>query len=189
MKISFILLFLINFCFSLIPTWNFDKNAVPFFWSDQPNYREIEACKDSKYQLLNTYTKNGDGTITVQHKLSITKNSNTNVKIVQFGSMEVFYDVADFGQIICPRGKFHPHDSNGDEISISISAPEKDWYLKCVKHGTGVFLAFYLDKDSHALYGYLGNYDKHIWDGGNEFQQILYNLKIKDNMLDSNNLT
>ena len=188
MKISFILLFLINFCFSLIPTWNFDKNAVPFFSSAQPNYREIEAYKDSKYQLLNTYTKNGDGTITVQHKLSITKNSNTDVKIVQFGSMEVFYDVADFGQIICPRGKFHPHDSDGNEISISISSPEKDWYLKCVKHGTGVFLAFYLDKDSHALYGYLGNYHKPIWDEENEFQQILYNLKIKDNMLDNNNL-
>ena len=58
------------------------------------------------YRLVNIYKKNNDETISVQHKLYIIKNSNTNIKDVEFGNMEVFYYIARYEQIICPVGKF-----------------------------------------------------------------------------------
>ena len=94
--------------------------------------------------------------------------------------------MANYGQIICPKEKFHPNYSYGNEISISISSPEKDWYLKYVKLWIGVFLVFHLDKDSQSLYGYLSEKEKEYDDKGSKLQQIPYNLKIKDNMLDNN---
>ena len=187
MKNVFFVLSLINFCLSLAPIWKFDENTVPFFSSDSPNHREIETFKDDIYRLVNIYNKNGDGTISVQHKLYITKNGNTVTKDVQFGNMEVFYFIASYGQIICPVGKFYPLDSDGNQINIDISNPDLDWHLKCVGHGTGVFLSYYLNKDSHSLYGYR-DVNGGIWDGGNEYQNQLYDLKIKNNELDNNNL-
>ena len=142
MKNAFFVLSLTNFCLSLAPIWKFDENTVPFFSSDSPNRREIETFKDDIYRLVNIYNKNGDGTISVQHKLYITKNGNTVTKDVQFGNMEVFYFIASYGQIICPVGKFYPLDSNGNQINIDISNPDLDWHLKCVGHGTGVFLSY-----------------------------------------------
>ena len=90
MKNTFILLSLLNLCVPLVPIWKFDENAVPFFTSDSPNYKEIETYNDNMYRLVNIYTKSNEGTISVQHKLSITKNSYTNTKDVEFGNMEVF---------------------------------------------------------------------------------------------------
>ena len=183
----FIILALINLCFSLVPTWKFDQNGVSFFPSDSNN-RDIEAYNYEIYKLTNKYTKNADGTITVQHKLDITKNSNTNSKSVDFENIQVFKYIARYGEIICPEGKYFPHNSDGNQISISISGGDLDYHLKCVGHGTGVFLAFFLNKDSHALYGYLDEKDGGIWDGGNEFHNVLYDLKIDGTMLDNNDL-
>ena len=175
-----ILLALINFCNPLIPTWKLDENGIPFFPSNSQNYKEIVACNDGNYKLTNIYTKNNDGTISVQHKLDITKNSYTNSKNVDFGNMKVFRYVQTYGEIICPEGKYLPLDSDGNQIPISITSPNLDYHLKCVGHGTGVFLAFFLNKDSHSLYGYLSVKDGGKWDGGNEFHHVLYDLKTRN---------
>ena len=183
MKNAFFLLSLMNFCFPLVPIWKFNENIVPFFSSDSPNYREIETYNNGMYRLVNMYTKNGDGTISVQHKLFITKNGNADEKDVEFGNMEVFDSIARYGQIICPVGKFFPLDSDGNRIDIPITNPDLDWHLKCVGHGSGIFLSYYLNKDSHSLYGYR-NVDGGIWDGGNEYRQQLYDLKITNDKVD-----
>ena len=107
----------------------------------------------------------------------ITKDNKNIQKDVNFGSMQLFESIRDYGQIICPQGKFMPLDANGDEISIPISNSHLDWRLKCVGHGTGVFLAFFLNKDYDSYYGYLTNKGKK-WDGGNDIHQVLYDLKI-----------
>ena len=183
-----ILLALINFCVPLLPNWSLTENGISFFPSDSPSYKEIETYNYHNYTLTNKYIKNNDGTITVQHKLDITKNTNTNSNNVNFGNMNVFEMVPKYGEIICPEGKYLPHNSDGSQISISISGDDLDYHLKCVGHNTGVFLAFFLNKDSHALYGYLDEMDGGKWDGGNEFHNILYDLKIGGTMLDNNNL-
>ena len=182
MKNAFFLLSLMNLCLPLVPIWKFNESIVPFFSSDSPNYREIETYNNGTYRLVNMYTKNGDGTISVQHKLYITKNGNTNTKDVEFGNMEAFDSIARYGQIICPVGKFYPLDSDGNQIDIQITNRDLDWHLKCVGHGSGVFLSYYLNKDSHSLYGYR-NVDGGIWDGGNEYQNQLYDLKITNDHL------
>ena len=182
MKNVFLLLILINSCFPLVPIWNLEENTVPFFSSDSPNYKEIVAFQYDIYQLVNIYKKNNDGTVSVSHKLSI----NSNVMWVEFGSMEVFYYIAKYGQIICPKGKYHPLDANGNEIKLPITNSNLDWQLKCVGHHSGVFLAFYLNKDHQALFGYLEYKDGGKWDGGNTFQNGVYNLKIKNDCLGNN---
>ena len=138
----FLLLTLISLGFTLVPNWKFDQNAVSFF-SDSPDSKEVIAFNYNGYMLKNMYTKNADGTITVTHKLIITKDNKNIQKDVNFGSMQLFESIRDYGQIICPQGKFMPLDANGDEISIPISNSHLDWNLKCVGHGTGVFLAFF----------------------------------------------
>ena len=96
---------------------------------------------------------------------------------------QAFDFIARYGQIICPVGKFYPLDSDGNQINIQITNPDLDWHLKCVGHGTGVFLSYYLNKDSHSVYGYLDEKDGGIWDGGNEYQNQLYDLKITNDHL------
>ena len=48
-------------------------------------------------------------------------------------------------------------------------------------------LLFFLNKDCDSLYGYLSDKGK-IWDGGNDFHNMLYDLRISNTMLDNNNL-
>ena len=186
-KNVFTLLILINLSISLVPIWKLDRNAVSFFQSDSPTYKADVVYDYEGYKLTNYYTKNNDGTISVEHKLIVPDSSE---KSVEFAGMQVFTLIKDYGRIICPKGKFYPLDSIGNQISISISNPQLDWHLKCVGHGTGVFLAFFLNKDSHALYGYrtYNNGGGGTWDGGNEFHNMLYDLKVKNDQLDNNKL-
>ena len=181
----FFLLTLISLGFSLVPTWKFDQNAVSFFSSDSPNYKEIIAFNENDYMLKNIYTKNTDGTITVTHKLIITRDGRNINKDVEFGNMKEFEYINDYRQIICPQGKFFPLDADGNQIPITISNSHLDWHLKCVGHGTGVFLAFFLNKDYDALHGYLSDKGKK-WDGGNDFHKGLYDLKISNNHINNN---
>ena len=181
----FVILTLINLSISLVPTWKFDQNAVSFFSSDSTNYKEIIAFNENGYMLKNMYTKNADGTITVTHKLNITRDGRNIQKDVGFGNMHEFEYINDFGQIICPEGKFMPLNADGNEISIPISNYDYDWRLKCVGHGTGVFLAFFLNKDYDSCYGYLSNKGK-IWDGGNDIRQELYDYKITNDNVGGN---
>ena len=173
-KNIFVLLTLIKLCIQLVPVWNFNQNSVSFFSPESPNYREIEVYNYHDYKLKNMYTKNADGTITVTHKLTIYGNE----KMVDFGNMQVFEYVTDYGQIICPSGKFHPLDSGGNQITLSLQNPNLDWNLKCVGHATGCFLAYYLNKDHQSLYEYPCENRK--WDGGNEYHNMMYDLKVKN---------
>ena len=102
----FFLITLISLSFSLVPIWKFDQNAVSFFSSDSPNYKEIIAFNENDYMLKNIYTKNTDGTITVTHKLIITRGGRNINKDVEFGNMKEFEYINDYRQIICPQGKF-----------------------------------------------------------------------------------
>ena len=140
---AFVFFTLISLGFSLVPIWKFDQNAVSFFSSDSPNYKEVIAFNENSYMLKNIYTKNGDGTITVTHKLNITRDNRNVNKDVEFGNMHEFEYIRDYGQIICPQGKFMPLNAYGNEIILPISNSQLDWHLKCVGHGTGVFLAFF----------------------------------------------
>ena len=124
-SLTLILFSLISLDFTLVPTWKFGENAVSFFSSDSPNYKEIEVINSQGYILKNIYTKNDGGTITVTHKLSI----NTVTKDVEFSNMQLFKNVSNFGKVICPQGRFFPLDSNGDPITIDIQNSHLDWDL------------------------------------------------------------
>ena len=179
----FVLITLISLGFSLVPIWKFDQNAVSFFSSESPNYREDTAFAYNDYVLKNIYKKN-DGAITVEHKLTIYKEK-TIEKNLGFSNMHLFEMVKDYNQIICPEGKFMPLDADGNQISIPISNSHLDWRLKCVGHGTGVFLTFFLNKDYDSCYGYLCDKNK-VWDGGNDIRQELYDYKITNDNVGGN---
>ena len=50
-KKIFVLLTLINLSFPLVPIWNVETNALSFFLTDNPNYREIEVYNYHNYTL------------------------------------------------------------------------------------------------------------------------------------------
>ena len=182
-KKIFVLLTLINLSFPLVPIWNVETNALSFFLTDNPNYREIEVYNHSNYKLKNMYTKSG-GTIYKTHKLTI----NSNEIDVDFENMQLFEYIPSYSKIICPEGKFRPLNSNGEQIQFDITGGDLDYHLKCVGHGTGVFLAFFLNKDKYCLYGYLDQKDGGIWYGNHDFHHMMFDLKIKNNELDNNQL-
>ena len=122
----FLLFSLISLDLTLVPIWKFDVNAVSFFSSGSPNHKEIEVLNSNGYILKNIYTKNNDGTITVSHKLSITKDSNTNTNDVNFSNMQLFDNVRNYGKVICPQGRFLPLDSNGEPIIFDIQNSHLD---------------------------------------------------------------
>ena len=55
--------------------------------------------------------------------------------------------------IICPKGKYHPFDFTNKRYLQPTNFEERgDWELKCYKHQTNYFLAFYLMNGNKNLY-------------------------------------
>ena len=168
-----------------IPIWDYHGSIIDLFTTENPNSDEKEVFNNNDYHLKRTISKSGDS-ISINYKL-IKTGLSIDVDFEEIGG--VFYDVNDLSTVICPRGNFHPLKSNGEPFSINDfqnpNPENKKWDLKCIKHeASGYFLAFYFNKGKRSLYGYSSN--RHIWDGGNEFQDELYDVKIKDYSVSDN---
>ena len=94
--------------------------------------------------------------------------------------LEEFFIILIFKKtVICPRGSFHPHDGNGNEITVTSFSNEenKKWDLKCLHHSVpNYFLAFYKNKGKKSLFGHRINQN---WDASNEYHEELYDVKMQ----------
>ena len=98
----------------------------------------------------------------------------------------MFTGVTDLGTVICPKGRFHPCNWKGQPFTITDfpNSNDNNWNLKCIKHNSGYFLAFYFYNGEKALYGYSSN--RKIWDGTNKFHDGLYGVRIKETPIGDN---
>ena len=125
---------------SIVPVWKLSNSAIDLFKStSRPGYM---ICHRYMYELevkLSKSLQKSDG-ITQENKLTIL----LNFKQVNYENIESFYKLST-GNIICPRGKFHPIENNGNTILKPDSFVEQgNWDLKCYYHWSGFFLLFYL---------------------------------------------
>ena len=147
--ISFIILFSVSL--EIIPNWNLDASAIKLLSSDGSiTYPVVDReMYGMKVKLTKNITKNGNS-ITQTNSLSI---GGGTAFIVDFENIESFYNLNGIN-IICPKGKYHPYDAtNNVYFQPSGFEIKGDWDLKCYKHNTNYFLAFYLmNGDKHLFF-------------------------------------
>ena len=175
---------LLNLFSPFIPNWEFEGEIYNIFFEGATTTQQTKNYDDD-YYMINKIIKNSEGEIIKENYLCKNKDSTHLEKKVDFEEIGgVFTNVADLGTIICPKGSFHPHDGNGNEISITNFKNEKNrkWNLECFKHEhSGLFLAYYYNKDKYSLYGYYKNDNNghKIWNGENEFYKYLYFARLR----------
>ena len=175
---------LLNLFSPFIPNWEFEGEIYNIFFEGATTTQQTKNYDDD-YYMINKIIKNSEGEIIKENYLCKNKDSTHLEKKVDFEEIGgVFTDVDDLGTVICPKGSFHPHDGNGNEISITNFKNENNrkWNLECFKHeDSGLFLAYYYNKDKYSLYGYY-KYDNNghkIWNGENEFYKYLYFARLR----------
>ena len=178
-----ILCSLLNLNTAFIPNWKLEGEIFSLFSGDSTIFEKPSINYNGYYMVTKIIKDNGE-----IKKENWLKNDNISLnKKVNFEEIgNVFTGVPNLGTVICPIGTFHPHDGNGNEISITNFANDpnrnKKWNLECFYHShSGLFLAFYYNKGSKALYGYYkedgGN---KIWNSENEFYGGLYFARLQN---------
>ena len=186
MKVILLIIFLLSYLditSSTIPVWKFSGLANSLF-ADSSSPAVLITFSDSTYTFKRTFSKDGDS-LNIKNQLYI----NGNPKDVEFeGIGGVFYDVQDLSTVICPKGNFLPHQSNGEPYNLNNNFRtcynNKKWDLKCQTHSSGYFLSFYFNNCYKSLYGYSPS--KKEWDGGNELREELYDVKVKESTTGEN---
>ena len=173
--IFFIVFFnFLNLSYLTTPIWEFENLAIDLFSIPSSPVEKI-TFSEGNYQLKKTITKNGNS-VDISNTLIISGGSS---KSVGFDHMDVYNNVHTLSRVICPKGSFHPYNGNGEQMSINdFYKCDDNWNLKCIKHSSGFFLAFYFNNCYKGLYGYSPSKGK--WDGGNQFHEELFAVKIKD---------
>ena len=112
-----IIIFLISLSYisPAIPIWDYHGSIIDLFTTDNPNSDEKEVFNNNDYHLTRTISKSGDS-ISINYKL-IRTGLSMDVDFEEIGG--VFYDVTDLSTVICPRGNFHPLNSNGERFTIT----------------------------------------------------------------------
>lgn len=179
---SLIIIFiLMNIYTPFIPTWNLEGEVFSLFSSTNPLQTEIPVSTLLEYTVKKEITKNSDNTLTIKNYLY---KDGSKLKEVGFEKIGGVFHNIDFTSndkktVICPRGSFHPHDGNGNEITVTSFSNEenKKWDLKCLHHSEpNYFLAFYKNKGKKSLFGHRINQN---WDASNEYHEELYDVKMQ----------
>ena len=179
---SLIIIFiLMNIYTPFIPTWNLEGEVFSLFSSTNPLQTEIPVSTLLEYTVKKEITKNSDNTLTIKNYLYKDGSKLKEVGFEKIGG--VFHNIdftsSDKKTVICPRGSFHPHDGNGNEITVTSFSNEenKKWDLKCLHHSVpNYFLAFYKNKGKKSLFGHRINQN---WDASNEYHEELYDVKMQ----------
>ena len=135
-------IFSFRYSFEIIPNWNLDSSAVQLIPSSGVIsypilYRDMYGMRAKLTKVITL----SDNKITQNNYLSV--NDGTGFE-VNFENIESFYHLNGI-DIICPKGKYHPYDAtNKGYFEPSNFEIKGDWDLKCYKHNTNYFLAFYL---------------------------------------------
>ena len=131
-EISLMIIFLISLSYisPAIPIWDYHGSIIDLFTTDNPNSVEKDVFNNNDYQLKKTISKSGDS-ISINYKL-IRSGLNKDVDFEEIGG--VFYGVNELSTVICPRGNFHPLNSNGEPFTITDfqnpNPENKKWDLK-----------------------------------------------------------
>ena len=131
-----------------------------------------------KVHLTKTITKS-ESTITQKNSLSV--NEGTAFE-VDFENIESFYHLNGI-DIICPKGKHHPYDATNKKYLTPSNFEEKgDWDLKCYKHNTNYFLAFYLMNDNKHFFYSTSQYDykEFSWKSKSFTEKQLFDFKLEN---------
>ena len=168
--ISFI--FFLNFSLEILPNWSLTASAINLLPnSGTVTYTLVDRDMYSmKVKLNKTITKSGDE-ITQKNYLSI---NGGEAFVVDFENIESFYHLNGI-DIICPKGKSHPYDATNKKYFQPDNFEEKgQWDLKCYKHQTNYFLAFYLMNGEKHLFFSTSQYESREFDWKNT---ALYNIE------------
>ena len=135
--------YLLSLSISVVPNWNLTNSAINLLSST--NYKTYLVVDREMYsmkvKLEKRITKSDTG-ITHENYLKI--GDNGEYTKVNFENIESFYNILS-KNLICPNGKNHIYNANEGQIEKSSWLPQKEnWDLKCYKHDTSFFLAFYL---------------------------------------------
>ena len=180
--ISLILLIILNLSSQAIPIWKFEGLTKTIYDSSSSSGTlEEETFHHDNYQMIKEFSKDGDRII-IKNYLKI-YGYKKEVPFEYIGN--IFYDVNTLDRVICPKGTYHPYNKDGDQYSVTdFNNPDnRKWNLYCIKHNSGIFLAYYFGNKWKGLYGYSPSQGR--WDGGNEYRQDLFAVKIKNYLVDS----
>ena len=174
--------FFILFCFSLeiIPNWNLNTSAIKLLSSDGSiTYTVVDRdMYGMKVKLTKKITKSGN-TITQTNYLSIGEGAAFEV---DFENIESFYNLNGIN-VICPKGKYHPYNATNKAFFQPSGFEEKgNWDLKCYKHNTNYFLAFYLMNGDKNLFfsAFSSTAQDFSWKTGSFFTTEIFDFKLEN---------
>ena len=177
MVLKFIFVFiLINYEFSFVPIWNFEKSTSEVFPSTV-NSHDYTTYNFNGYKLVKRLKRGSNGKITSENILTINGGSEISVPYDSIDS--VYYNKLGQANLVCPRGKYHPTNPNdGTQVIPTDFYIEGDWDLHCFEHSNPyyIYLAYY----SNGQKNFYGNRNS----GGpwehNYVRSEWYAVKLKD---------
>jgi len=185
----FIILLILNqiiFVKAPIPNWDISQQGVDLMTLTSTGSYDYYLYQKTDYEITVTLKK----TITLNNGVIQTTNYliiGEQQRIVNFDGIDSHYtNKMGYDILICPKGKFHPYDFNGQK---HIDAPggfedAPDWDLKCYDHNKGYFFLFYLSKNKKNIYYYYGG---SIQSRDDFVKTYLYDYKLENgNQADGN---
>ena len=190
----FVLLNSIFFSICVVQNWNFDNSAIDLLSASDTatlSTPVIDETYDNLYVKLYKYLAKTSEGVVYKKYLTISYGGTTI-----YDGLEVGYDnigsYHHFGDdnIVCPRGKYHPHyyyisDGNPGYSTLSLSTFHEngDWDLKCFVRN-GYFIVFYLmNGQSHLFYKKSGST---TFNDKVTYQEI-YGVKLSTTVNSNNN--
>ena len=128
-----ILIFLlINFEFSLVPNWNFEKSTEEQFPSSDST-KDYIIYNSNDYKLVKRLRRDNNGKILSENILTIKNGPEISVPYDNIDN--TFYNKLGQDYLVCPRGKYHPTNPYTQETVEPRGFIEGgDWDLHCFEH-------------------------------------------------------
>ena len=175
-KLIFLFINLLNSIISIVPIWNFYDSAIDLLSNNDKTHEFFTYGENCKIKKI--IKKDTDGSIKYEKYLYYNENQQGNVNY-ENGN---YFDSTVFSsdKLICPRGKFHPHNLlSGVDIKNDEFIENGDWDLKCFNHQNGCFLIFYLNNKNSNFF--LIKKDVSLKEVGKTYYgKELYDFKLED---------
>ena len=140
----FLILNYLNSVLLIIPEWDLSSSSIELK-IDEPYTVDDRFLIDCRMKMEKKIIRDDSGNLIIKNY--VTMGSTT--KGVNFDYVESFYNLS--GNIVCPRGKYHPYDLNNEkDIDLKFEGGD-NWDLSCYlqKEDTHFFFAFYAMNGEH----------------------------------------
>ena len=182
MKMNVILIFLlINFEFSLVPNWNFEKSTEEQFPSSDST-KDYIIYNSNDYKLVKRLRRDSNGKILSENILTIKNGPEISVPYDNIDN--AFYNKLGQEYLVCPRGKYHPTNPYTQETVEPTGFIEGgDWDLHCFEHLNPYYIYLaYFSNGQRNFYGnrnsggdWENNYVRSEWFADKLNHQNIYN--------------